>query len=284
MLTMTSFSFVASERSGRASAAQITVTKNINYGPSTLDLYFPGQKRGALRPAIVLVHGGGWTHGDKNEPQIVQAAKDMANAGFAVFNINYPLATETVSGYPMELEAIGAAVRHVKVNSAKYYVNRGRVGLLGGSSGANLVHTAGLLINKSSPGAVRAVSGLSGYTQLWETYLGALDALAADPNNESVKTGLRNIEWYLGCPGTPCSEATADAASPYDNVNSYCPVNDIHNSQTETVPLEQVYNFADALTAAGCIAEVEIVPGSAHGFKYWAVEKSDIIDFFRRRL
>src|SRR5687767_3682249 len=67
VLRMSSLVVLTSEKCARATAATITVTKNINYGPSTLDLYFPGAKRGALRPAIVLVHGGGWTHRDKNE-------------------------------------------------------------------------------------------------------------------------------------------------------------------------------------------------------------------------
>jgi acetyl esterase/lipase len=281
---MASFSVATSEGSARASAAAIAVTSNINYGPSTFDLYFPGAKRGSLRPAVVLVHGGGWTSGDKKEPQIVAAAKDIANAGFAVFNINYPLATATVPGYPMELEAIAAAVQHVKINGAKYYIDPRRVGLLGGSAGANLVHAAGLLINQTKPGAVRAVSGLSGYTQLWETYVGVLAALETNPTNAQLQTGLRNIEYYLGCPGTPCSQTTAEAASPYSNVNPYCPVIDIHNSENESVPLEQVFDFANALTAVGCTAEVEIMPGGAHGFKYWSAAKGDVIDFFKRRL
>jgi acetyl esterase len=285
VLTLASLSVVTAEHSAPSSAAvSVTVTSNINYGPAKLDLYFSGAKKGPLRPAVVLVHGGGWTGGDKSTPEMVTAAKDMAQAGYAVFDINYPLASATVSGYPMEVQAIVSAVKYVKKNSAKYYVDPQRVGLLGGSAGANLVFESGLLINQNNPGYVRAVAGLSGYTQLWETYLAGSDAHAANPSDQSVSTALLNLEYYLGCPNGACSETTADAASPYSNVNPNCPATEIYNSDNEPVPLVQVYNFANALTAAGCTVEVDIIPGTAHAFKYWPSAKNGVIDFFNRNL
>ena len=133
VLTMASLSVVTAERSAPTSAAvALTVTSNIDYGPAELDLYFSGAKNGPLRPAIVLVHGGGWTGGDKATLEIVTAAKDMANAGYAVFDINYPLASATVPGYPTQVQALATAVQYVQTNSAKYYADPNRVGLLGG--------------------------------------------------------------------------------------------------------------------------------------------------------
>jgi acetyl esterase len=279
-MTMAALGVVAAERSAPAQAATLTITRDISYGPSRLDVYFSGAKKGALRPAIVMVHGGGWVGGDKTQQGPVTASKDMANAGFAVFNINYPVASDTVAGYPMEIQAIAKAVNWVKANSAKYWVDPNRIGLLGGSAGGNLVYMVGLLMNNSKPGAVRAVSGLSGLTQLWEAYLAA----AADPTNPSFEQGLHNLQAYLGCVSTPCSQNTADAASPYSNVTPTCPATDIYNSSNESVPLEQVNNFANALTAAGCTVEVDIIPGTAHAFKYWSTAMPGLVDFFARTL
>ena len=76
----------------------------------------------------------------------------------------------------------------------------------------------------------------------------------------------------------------ANAASPYSNVNRDCPVTDIYNSDNEVIPLEQAYNFAKALTAARCTAEINVVPGTGHAFTYWPTAKSGVIDFFRRNL
>jgi acetyl esterase len=285
VLTMASLSVVTAERSAPASAAvTVTVISNIDYGPEKLDLYFPGTKSDPLRPAIVLVHGGGWTGGDKAALENVTAAKDMANAGYAVFDVNYPLASATVPGYPTEVQAIATAVQYVKTNSAKYYVDPNRVGLLGGSAGANLAYRAGLLINRSTSGSVRAVAGLSGPTQLWDLYLSASAATVADPTDQSMKTGLLNLEYYLDCPDGACSKSMANAASPYSNVNRNCPATDIYNSDNEFIPLAQASNFARALTAARCTVEMNVVPGTAHAFTYWSAAKTGVIDFFKRNL
>jgi acetyl esterase len=286
ILVMASLRIVTSEASARAGAAvsPVKISSNINYGPSTLDSYFVGAKKGPLRPAIVLVHGGGWTHGDKTDPKVVTIADDMARAGYAVFNINYPLASATVSGYPMELQAVRSAVNYVKKNSAKFYVDPRRIGLLGGSSGANLVYTAGLIINRTSPDTVGAVAGLSGLTQLWQSYLDSLAAVGAGNADPHLLVGLTNLRYYLGCPNTPCSQTTADAASPYTNVNPNCPANNIMASEGEALPLEQTTNFADALTAAGCTVKLDIIPGSEHGLFYWQTVKSGVVEFFDTQL
>jgi len=262
----------------------VKVTSNINYGPSNLDLYFAGAKTGPLRPAIVMVHGGGWTHGDKHDGRTVPVCNDMALAGYAVFSINYPLATATSPGYPKEIQAIRSAVNFVKKNSAKYYVDPARIGLLGGSSGANLVYEAGLLINKATPGTVPAAAGLSGLTRLWQAYLDAKAQLDAGTGSPNLEYSYTNLTWYLGCATTPCSQATADAASPYNNVNPNCPAFHLNASQDEVMPLSQTTDFACALTAAGCTVEVQILPGSEHGLGYWPTVKNDVIAFFQTHL
>src|SRR5437763_9403313 len=50
---------------------EITVRSNLRYreGPSKawqLDLAMPKDRRGQPRPAIVVIHGGGWLEGDKS--------------------------------------------------------------------------------------------------------------------------------------------------------------------------------------------------------------------------
>jgi acetyl esterase/lipase len=280
VLAMAPLSVATAKTSAPASAAALTVTSNVSYGPSKLDVYFYGAKKGPLRPAIVFVHGGGWTHGSKTQTSFVAAAKDVATAGYVVFAINYPLASATSPGYPMQTNAVGTAVRWVKKHSAQYYVDPDRTGMLGGSAGATLVYTAGLQINAATPGSVRAMVGLSGPTQLWES-LQSLQA-SANPDDPHSEFTLSNMEDFLGCPDGSCTEEMADAASPYSNVNPNCPATDIYNSEGEGVPLDQEYNFLNALIAAGCNAEIVVIPGSQHGFQYWPTAKASVIDFFNR--
>src|SRR6266567_6447087 len=46
---------------------QVTIRSNASYGPlpgEVLDLCLP-QQRAAPHPGVILIHGGGWTGGDK---------------------------------------------------------------------------------------------------------------------------------------------------------------------------------------------------------------------------
>ena len=67
---------------------------DIAYGPhrdETLDLYRP---EGVARPPVwVFIHGGYWQASSKD--QHAQFCAGMVRAGFAVANIDYPLAPET---------------------------------------------------------------------------------------------------------------------------------------------------------------------------------------------
>src|SRR5262245_8646537 len=74
-----------------ASTDTVEVQTNVPYyeGGPTLDAYLPrnGQTN---RPALVLVHGGGWNSGDKAEfaPFAMQAANEQQ---WAVFDVDYRL-------------------------------------------------------------------------------------------------------------------------------------------------------------------------------------------------
>src|SRR3954471_23296375 len=72
-----------------ASAAQggVTVKNDVTYRTVDgeqlgLDVYQPA-KKGKSRPAVVVVHGGGWTQGDK--ALFAQQGNQLAERGFVAF-------------------------------------------------------------------------------------------------------------------------------------------------------------------------------------------------------
>ena len=135
-----------------------------------LDVYLPAARDGgppapALKPALVLAHGGGNDAGSKEELCLQASAAFFAARGFAVFNIDYrlagdhgllppkapaaadadnargarpPLADWTPtweSGYPATRD-LKAAVRFVRARAALFGVDGGRIAVSGGSAGA----------------------------------------------------------------------------------------------------------------------------------------------------
>lgn len=89
----------------------IQITKNINYGVATdyagnpdsllMDLYKPIGDSNCLRPVMVMVHGGAWIGGSKEDNNITYMAAEMAKKGWVVATINYRLGTHKASNYTM---------------------------------------------------------------------------------------------------------------------------------------------------------------------------------------
>lgn len=134
----------------------VGVTKDLTYGsapdnagnPVTLklDLYQPSGDTVARRPAVVYVHGGGFSHGDKSAG--AGFASYLAQRGFVVVSINYRLLAPLGCGGQRdpspECEAAAiaaqhdaqAAVRWLRANATTYRIDPSRIAMAGASAGA----------------------------------------------------------------------------------------------------------------------------------------------------
>jgi acetyl esterase/lipase len=79
---------------GGAAQGGVTVKNDVTYRTVDgeqlgLDVY-QSAKQGKNRPAVVVVHGGGWTQGDK--ALFAQQSNQLAERGSVAFSVNYRLA------------------------------------------------------------------------------------------------------------------------------------------------------------------------------------------------
>lgn len=138
-----------------------------------LDLYDPGDTARA-RPALVLVHGGGFSRGDKAEPVYAAAARAFAGRGFVVASVNYRLRPDVYPGYPVaSVDAqhdVQAAVRWLRAHAAELRIDPARLAVTGHSAGA--ITALRVATNPHDPGdsgtpgqssAVSAVLAVSGF-------------------------------------------------------------------------------------------------------------------------
>jgi dienelactone hydrolase len=133
----------------------VSVTSNLAYGsapdaqgnPVTLrlDLYRPAGDPLISRPALVWVHGGGFSGGDKANVVPTDAANTFARLGYVVVSINYRLlgsgcvqnpgsASCTIAALEAKRDA-QAAVRWLRANAGTYGVDPTRIGMGGESAG-----------------------------------------------------------------------------------------------------------------------------------------------------
>ncbi|MGE3778892.1 MAG: alpha/beta hydrolase fold domain-containing protein, partial [Pirellulaceae bacterium] len=104
----------------------------------TLDVFVP-EGPGPF-PTCILVHGGGFTRGDK-QSFIKPLFEPLSQAGFVWLSINYRLAPQ--HRWPACLEDVETAIRWVKAHASDYKVDTRRLALIGESAGGHLVSMAG---------------------------------------------------------------------------------------------------------------------------------------------
>ena len=131
----------------QAQEKQITVTENVAYrtdvGPSTvLDLAQPTFGPQQNRPAILIIHGGGWSAGSKNDMVYRTLMIDYAMKGYVVANMNYRLTQE--APLPACIEDVRCAIRWMKANAQKLGIDPNRIGTYGHSAGGHLSLMAGV--------------------------------------------------------------------------------------------------------------------------------------------
>lgn len=123
---------------------KIIVTQNIQYDEHkscVLDVAQPLSASGqvdtkSLRPAIIIVHGGGWSAGDKRDAVYTNLLVHYAMKGYVTFSVNYRLTTE--AEMPACIEDVERSVAWVKAHAKEYGVDATRIGSFGHSAGGHL--------------------------------------------------------------------------------------------------------------------------------------------------
>ena len=105
--------------------------RNIQGMPLLAKLYRP-QGTGPF-PAVVGVHGGAWTSGDRNNNQVIDAA--LAAAGVVVLALDFRLAPE--APYPASVADVNFGTRWLKAHAKKFGSRVDWVGMVAGSSGGH---------------------------------------------------------------------------------------------------------------------------------------------------
>lgn len=248
--------------SGFAAAASAGLQTDIEYAkPSgvslTLDAFVP-EGEGTF-PTAILVHGGGFTKGDKTS-FIKPLFEPLSKAGFAWFTINYRLAPE--HRYPACIDDATAAVRWVKDHACEYKVDPRRIALIGESAGGHIVSLVGTRAKgKLSVAAVvpfYAPHDLEFLVQKRGELGPSMQALfGLNELNDSAKKMLREA--------SPTSYLSADLP----------PYLLIHGDADTKVPFEQSTAFQEKMKAAGASCDLITIPGGIHGMGAWDKLNSD---------
>ncbi len=124
-----------------------------------LDAYV--QKRGDKRPAVVVIHGGGFTSGSRVS-FIGQFLELLTSAGYNWFAIDYR--KMGVGKYKESLDDVRAALEFIRCNAKEFRIDPDRLALLGEDTGAMLA----ALLAAEKPAGVQANVLIGGVYDLRE--------------------------------------------------------------------------------------------------------------------
>ncbi len=274
------------------------IHNNIPYGnihaAQKLDVYLPAAQ--PPYPVVLLIHGGGWLAGDKQEYSTSNKTQALLTRGYAVIAVNYRLSS--VSKFPAQIQDVKAALRYIRANATLYGLNKDKVGAWGTSAGA---HLSALLATTAGVNALEdfAISDPSQSSKIQAAidWFGPTDFLKMDaqvlaqncsPNNASHNQANSPESQLMGfaIQTQPSITATANPIS-YVTADD-CPMYIQHGINDCTVPFAQSQILYDALQPLLGSEKVkfELLTASGHGTgKFEQLQYvNQMIDFLDRYL
>ncbi len=237
-------------------ADDIVVLHNLRYREGSvkewvLDLAMQKDYRGKPRPAIIVIHGGGWLEGDKssfstgdNRPpgNII----DFAKLGMVAVSINYRLSNQ--APFPAALHDCKCAVRWLRANAARYQIDPRMIGAWGNSAGGHLALMLGM-VDKTAD-----LEGDGPYQEYCSTVQAVVsDSGPIDLRYQYDHNQIRSaISQFLG--GAPSGSRVAKyaLASPANHISPQTPpLLLIYGGADSQVGVETADRFVVALHNAG---------------------------------
>jgi len=245
---------------------------NVPYGQADgekllLDAHVPAGE--GKFPVVLIVHGGGWMTGDREQDIVPVFAPFATN--FTWFTISYRLAP--TNRWPACFEDVQTAIRWTKAHAAEFKGDPNRIALLGYSAGGHLVTLAGthahrpnliqrfLRLTKSADTTVQAVAAFAPPT----------DLVADNERRGGLSISMRNLFGYSNTNITDEVRALLKKNSPLTYVKpGLPPFLIIQGTADKTVPAGQSLAFQAKLKAAGVSCELIMIPEGQHRIADWA--------------
>jgi acetyl esterase/lipase len=225
---------------------------NISYGNDSdqvFDLYLPFGRTEETK-TLVLIHGGGWTSGDKAD---MNGFKDFIKdqmPTYAIVNMNYRLADDNNQPYPMQINDITTVVNYIRNNQTNHVISDD-IGFVGVSAGAHL-------------------SLLWSYAFDTENQV-EMACSVVGPTNFTDPAYLENtnpvLQEILDAFGTDTSIPFLEEVSPYHQATATSPPTILfYGGQDPLIPTTQGTAMRDKLVELNVTHEFTLYPNEGHGW------------------
>jgi acetyl esterase len=246
------------------STGQERIYKKVGQTELKMYIFTPSDmKRDDRRPAIIWIHGGGWTGGTLDG--FMLHARYFANRGIVGVNISYRLVRPEGPFITDCLADCKSAVRYIRVHAAELGIDPERIAVAGDSAGGHLAACLGVIEGFDDPSDNLSISAVPNAMILynpivdmtengWIKYIIGGAALEKNPSSESLKPAPEKLE-------------LARKLSPVFNVRSGQPPTLLmHGLDDVIVTPQQARRFADAMKRQGNRCDLILLEKTGHAF------------------
>ncbi|MEZ4912182.1 MAG: alpha/beta hydrolase [Saprospiraceae bacterium] len=207
-----------------------TILRDISYGNLSIqvfDLHLPANRDINNTPIILMIHGGAWKAGKKEDFNSYINLIKKKWPDVAIINMNYRLASNQENIHHNEImEDINSVVNHIIKNKSKYQISE-NMGVIGASAGGQLAMIYAYKYNKS----IKCIANIFGPSIIndWSWY-----------NSTNIWLGGYVGDILTEYVGQPWDTLAYKAVSPYWNISSQSqPTIIFHGNLDPIVPVYQ---------------------------------------------
>lgn len=220
---------------------------NVSYGPDSeqiMDIYLPEGRNAFSTKVLVMVHGGSWYGGSKDDLTAAVALARIQFPSYAIVNIDYRLATFESPAYPKQTDDIQSVIDHLE--SHGYNISK-QYAFIGVSAGAHLSMLYAYRFDTQHK--VKAVCSIVGPTDFTDPAYSGSEFTPYFQYVAGMEPTPENIAEV-----SPITYVTADAP----------PTIQFNGNADPLVPISQGERLKAALDAAG-ITNQRYVYSAGHG-------------------
>lgn len=229
-----------------------------------MDAYLPSETFTRPVPAVVFIHGGGWTGGGKAEGVATGVCRALAENGYAAFSIDYRLntATKTEDGkttitkvvWPQNFTDCKTAIRYVRKNAKEFGVDPDRIAVMGASAGAHLALLVASTKDSEKWNAVGLYPEVSNEVAAVVEFYGRHDV-------------SRDRRQHFAGATPEETETNVKDASPVTHLTAKMPpVLAVQGDADKIVPVTYGRELVEHLRTLGVPHEYVEIPGAGHSF------------------
>lgn len=255
---VTIVSFYSCKKVENSGPGEAAFTKlNVPYGADgkqVMDIYLPAGRSSASTKVMIMIHGGGWSEGDKSDFTSYVDTVKRRLPDYAIFNINYRLAdiNANTNGFPTQENDVKTALGFIKDKTTQYIIGDKYV-LLGASAGG---HLALLQAYKNSNTSIKAVVNFFGPSDMKDMYNNPASPFASPASIALLLSGTPTSNPTLYYSSSPINFVSAQSAATIT----------FQGGQDFLVRPQQQATLHNKLQANAVVNKYVLYPTESHGW------------------